>query len=70
MSIASPPSRAGTWRTESLALGVSMALKRADQGCVLTIAERFDIQSDVHVERTHMKHVLGSEQQPGNPRRQ
>ena len=49
-----------------LALGVSMALKRADQGCVLAVAERFRVQADVHVERADMRHVLVGQQQPRN----
>jgi hypothetical protein len=53
---------------KSLALGIAMALKRADQGCVLAVAERFGVQADVHVERAHMRHVLVGQQQPREPR--
>jgi hypothetical protein len=41
-----------------VALGVSVALKRTDQGCVLTVAERFCIQTNVHIERADVGHVL------------
>jgi hypothetical protein len=51
---------------KSLALGIAMALKRADQGCVLAVAERFGVQADIHVERADMRHVLVGQQQPGN----
>ncbi len=43
-----------------------MALKRADQGRVLAVAERFRVQTDVHVERADMRHVLVGQQQPRN----
>jgi hypothetical protein len=41
-------------------------LKRADQGCILAVAERFGVQAGIHVERADMRHVLVGPKQPGN----
>ncbi|MGC8025689.1 hypothetical protein ACP3WI_25275, partial [Salmonella enterica] len=48
------------------ALLISVFLQGFYQRCVFTVTQRFGIKTEVNVHRTHVRHIVISQQQPRN----